>query len=505
MSEREQERIRRRIETFLAANAAGEITEDGELLFELPETRFRLEEAQGKLLLHLWSPEHNWVRRVLGIARESPDRLVLQVERFGRRTPGKMVVAAPRRRVGLERERTATRRKYSAWLRRLLAREFPRATLEGLSTAADLKRSFSAVYTRARLGAGGRWWAVLGVNPGEGTGAMDALLTYALIWFDWNRRRYPERVWAGLRLFFPAGHERATANRLACLGDSPFTTELYAVDEAEFTCTRVDARDFGNLETWLAPVERAQEVLAAESSAVERICSLAPGEIERVVPAGGNELCLRYHGLEFARSRGGQVSFGVGRQQQALRQKNFAAVAALVERLVRERSADGPTKSPFYRMQPERWLESVVRAAPQAIDARLARERLYAQVLAVSGGERGVADLLGATRDGQLVVVELKASTDIHLPLQALDYWLRVRWHQQRSELSRAGYFPGINLKPDPPELLLVAPALQFHSTTETIVSFLAPAVRVTLVGINEDWRRQLKVVFRRMPGPSAA
>ncbi len=114
------------------------------------------------------------------------------------------------------------------------------------------------------------------------------------------------------------------------------------------------------------------------------------------------------------------------------------------------------------------------------------------------GGERGVADLLGATRDGQLVVLELKASTDIHLPLQGLDYWMRVRWHQQRGELAGAGYFPGVQLKAAPPELLLVAPALQFHPTTEALVQFFAPAVRVTLVGLNEDWRRELKVVRRQ-------
>lgn len=490
--------LRERIEAFLAADPEREITEDGEFLFELSATRFRLEQSRGKLLLHLWSPDRNWVRRVLGIAQESADRLVLEVERFGRVKPGRLVVATGRRRRGKERERAAARRVYKSWLRRLLAREFPRARLEAVSAAADLKRSFSGLYTRARLCDAGRWWAVLGVSAGESSSSVDGLLTYALIWLDWNRRHYSERVWAGLRLFLPAGRKQTTANRLACVASPDLRAELYATDEEEFACTRVDERDFGNLETHLASARHAEEVRAAESSAVERIRALAPDEIEEVVPAARNELSLRFRGLEFARSAGGQVSFGVGAVQQPLARENFAELAELVERLRQERTAEGPPNSPYHRLQAERWLEGLVRAAPQVIDPRLASDRLYCQVSGVSAGERGVADLLGATRDGQLVIVELKASTDLHLPLQGLDYWMRVRWHHERGELTQGGYFPGVSLKPGPPELLLVAPALQFHPTTEAIVGYLAAHVRVTLIGINEDWRRELKVVFRR-------
>ena len=36
-------------------------------------------------------------------------------------------------------------------------------------------------------------------------------------------------------------------------------------------------------------------------------------------------------------------------------------------------------------------------------------------------------DLLTVDRCGRLLVIELKADEDLHLPLQGLDYWLRVR------------------------------------------------------------------------------
>ncbi len=52
---------------------------------------------------------------------------------------------------------------------------------------------------------------------------------------------------------------------------------------------------------------------------------------------------------------------------------------------------------------------------------------LYNQVPALSTGDRGMLDLLTLDRNGRLVVLELKADEDLHLPLQALDYWIRVR------------------------------------------------------------------------------
>ncbi len=176
----EWDALREKMESFLAAEADREVSEGGELLFDLRESHYRLEEAHGKLLLHLWSEERNWVRRVVGVAEETRERLVLEVERFGRR-PGRLAIATPRRRATVDRERAAARRKYVSLLRRLLQREFPRARVEGLSTARDLKLSFSGLYTRARLREGERWWAVLGVGAGEDSAAVDGILTYALV------------------------------------------------------------------------------------------------------------------------------------------------------------------------------------------------------------------------------------------------------------------------------------------------------------------------------------
>jgi len=41
-------------------------------------------------------------------------------------------------------------------------------------------------------------------------------------------------------------------------------------------------------------------------------------------------------------------------------------------------------------------------------------------------------------------VIELKASVDVLLLMQAIDYWLRVRHHQELGDFPRFGYFPGL-------------------------------------------------------------
>jgi hypothetical protein len=101
----------------------------------------------------------------------------------------------------------------------------------------------------------------------------------------------------------------------------------------------------------------------------------------------------------------------------------------LVSRLFARRIAGGDKRDPLYRMQPERWLESVLRRDVEPLDAHLDPKHVYTQVPAFAAADRGMLDLLGVTDDGRLAVIELKADEDLHLALQGLDYWVRVRWH----------------------------------------------------------------------------
>lgn len=109
-------------------------------------------------------------------------------------------------------------------------------------------------------------------------------------------------------------------------------------------------------------------------------------------------------------------------------------------------------------------MEGMVREDVTRVDAALDARFVYAQVFANVGGEHGFLDLLTVTRSGRLAIIELKASEHIHLPLQAADYWLRVRKHLENGDVTRYGYFTGIELQRLPPLVYLVAPALQTSS-----------------------------------------
>jgi hypothetical protein len=48
------------------------------------------------------------------------------------------------------------------------------------------------------------------------------------------------------------------------------------------------------------------------------------------------------------------------------------------------------------------------------------------------------------------------------------------------------------------PLVWLVAPALRFHPATEIVLKYLSPEIQITRIGLNEEWRRGLRVVFRQ-------
>ena len=114
-------------------------------------------------------------------------------------------------------------------------------------------------------------------------------------------------------------------------------------------------------------------------------------------------------------------------------------------------------------------------------------------------------DLLGVTTDGRLAVIELKTSEDLHFALQGLDYWIRVRaQHLQPlgptgiGEFQRHGYFRGLQLSQLPPRLYLVAPALHIHPATETVLRYISPRVDWQLLALDERWRQQIRVIWRK-------
>lgn len=474
---------------------APEVRENGEWLAGLEGVQYEVR-AQGEAaLLHLWSGQQSLVRRVLRVAEESRERVVLEVSRLGYSRHAQLEFVAG----GAPRDaRRVEREQFSRRLRRILTDHFPDETVNSLTTSADLHNSISGSYTRGLVRRGSEAYAVLAASPNEDGATIDGILTFGLIWLQHTRdhaRRYSVH---GLRLFLPRGSSSITAHRMAALA-SPQEVELYEYEPLYWRVRRIARSNAGNMATWIVPRREIEQAIAAAMPVAERIRRLAPEAIRVGVAAATQEVTLRFRGLEFARWRLGAMWFGVGDPQDILTPEKWPALQALVRQLETHRDPLAPdTKHRLYRAQPERWLETMVAADPPRIDARLDPRQIYAQVPAFSSGDRGIIDLLGATRDGRLAVLELKASEDIHLVMQAVDYWLRVRFHHEQDDFRRYGYFPKLPLSAKPPLLFLVAPGFRFHPSIDIVLRYLSPEIEIARIALAENWRRGLRVVFRQ-------
>ncbi len=490
---------------FLAGSRGAVILENGAVQFDLARSKYSVCGEINKCLLHLWSAERNIVRRVLD-AEVKNGVLKLTVQRMGQAHPTKMDVCRDRDR------RTPTARRmsriaYQALLQRVLQRKFPAYSIASLSTAVDLCQSFGPIYTRGLLRQGQSAFVVLGVNAQEAQASIDAALTFGILWLDLCRQTQAGKsVVEGLKLFLPAGHSALTRERMARLNMASAKWELYELNEREDALSSADFSDSGNIATHLVQVANEQFARERFAEPIARIRELM-SEVEVVVLSAG-EISFRCHGLEIARSRLAhepgsfralpEIVFGLGAEEKILCETNAGFFASLVRSVGEVRHADGPHDHLLWRLHPERWLESIVVKDVSRLDSRLDPSVLYSQVPAFSAADRAMIDVLAVTHGGRLAVVELKADEDIHLPLQGLDYWSRVAWHHARGEFHQFGYFAGRELSPEPPLLLLVAPALRVHPATDTLLRYISPEIAWTLVGIDERWRDGVKVVFRK-------
>ena len=506
------ESLAREVEGFLLGMETAVVIEDGDVIFDLAQAKYSVSGEINKCLLHLWSPDRNVVRRVLD-AEVKKDVLLLQVQRLGQTKPTKLQICRNRD------WRTPTARKisrlgYQRLLQKVLQRHFPGFTISNMTTSTDLKHSFGPIYTRGIAQRGQSAFAVLGVNSQETQGSIDAALTFGVLWLDFCRQtRADKMVIEGLKLFVPQKSSAVIKERMAHLNPRAAKWQLYELNERDAELVEIDISDRGNIATRL--VHAADESSARErfAESIARIRGLMP-EVEIAILSSA-EIAFRRHGLEFAQTRlahdpvsfrsSTEIVFGVGRGERVLTDLNEEYFTTLVRSIGEVRHPEGPRDHPLWRMHPERWLESLAVLNLGALDGELDGQIKYSQVPAFSASDRAMIDVLTTTREGRLAVVELKADEDIHLPLQGLDYWSRVAWHQARGDFARFGYFPGVELSNQYPLLFLVAPALRVHPTTDILLRYISPKIDWVLVGIDERWRENLKAIFRKRSGRAGA
>src|SRR5258708_6499597 len=277
------EQIAAALEAFLAEHARAVVLEDGKVLFDMRQSKYKLATEHGRCTLHLWGEERNLVRRVSGTTMRN-GVLRLSTHRFGQTKPQTLELVADRdRRTPTTRE--ATRVKYLRVLERVLLRSFSEFKADAFRTAMDLEKSFGPAYARGSLVQGQKAWAVIAVNEEETQATVDGILTLGILWLQHCRESGDgRRLYQGLKLIVPRGMALLTLSRMAWLNANVAQWELWEVDQKTEELEQRDAADHGNLTTRLmhAPNEPAAEERFAESTA--RGMALGPA----TMPGGGD-------------------------------------------------------------------------------------------------------------------------------------------------------------------------------------------------------------------------
>jgi len=171
--------------------------------------------------------------------------------------------------------------------------------------------------------------------------------------------------------------------------------ELYEHDSALNILERIDPRRSGNRDTWVVPHRESETLLHHARPMLDAIISLAPRAVSLHPTAQSREVWLRFRDLLFARWDDGRVFFGINDAREELTPASRPALKHLLHELeVHRHLFASASRHSLYRVQPERWLESIVRKDVTRIDAMLDQRFVYAQVFANAESEHGMLDLL---------------------------------------------------------------------------------------------------------------
>jgi hypothetical protein len=471
-----------------------DLFEDETLLAKIDAEHALAEFSYGKLILNCWGDGWSRSWRIIS-CEQSPERLTLEC---AKQMGLKRCALTLSRGAGVKEARAA-RKEFAHKLAAMIETNLPALRIENAVASRNDRRHLSGVHVRLIIRDRGKRFAGLGVSESELQPNIDAALGAGLTWLDELRRRSGSVD--GLMIFAP--HCDTLATRLTAISSAE-NVALFRINEAKNTVDPVSPFDQGDLNDSFRKAARRAHwprpgMLPPDSAMlVESVRRLAPDHIE--AHHRGAWVSLSISGLEVARVwiNRRRVEFGIGEARIKLDHRNEADLQKLIQETISRRRPESRFRNEMiFRFQPERWLESILSRDVTAIDATLDPRFAYSQVPTYRGEQRTFIDLLAATREGRLVVMELKVSEENEFPFQALDYWLRVEWHRSRGDFQRRGYFEGLSLIDAPPLLYLVAPLFRFHETTKLLASSIHERVPVYRIGINEDWRTGVKVLLR--------
>ena len=478
------------IEGFLATCRRPAALEYGENPIPLQAGCYALEIRSGRLSIEIWDETRSISRRIISVDRHSTGVLDCAIHKFGGQ-PSRLTFLDLDKPQTEHRKRMGERQNFAEQFRRMLQRQFPGWEVETLSAALDLQHSFSSLFPRAKITRGSHILAAMACPTVEDE---HAFLTFALIWHNHlqARRRNPGQT--SLCLFLPERAGNLTAHRLRWLTGQALSARLFRFNE-HGSAGEIDPQDLGNLQTRVASLYVRAHLSPQIEALLEELKSF---EMVGCLPELNGALSIRYRGLEFARVEDGRILLGIEEKKEISLNRTsevtyFVSKLSYISAAKQSAASSAPDATP--PQFSERWLETIIRGQLASVDPELLSEPVHGQVLSFAAADRDLIDLLAISHSGRLALLELKVAEDLHLPLQALDYWMRVAWHLQRGELQHL--FPGCALQSKPPKLFVVAPAMAFHSSNADIFRYFSPEIEVERIGLNSDWRKNLRVVLR--------
>lgn len=475
-----------------------------EALTTLARDGFEFSVEWGKLIFAWWDDEQAQSWRVTAYEIDEAELRLQATRGLGRATLLLTLRDLERWRAQRPAELSSAERRarYAELLARLIARRVDKVQRAGERTH----------YARLRLRLDGETALAIGMNEAEAQTDVDGVLAAGLVWLNnFNATRAVKQQARRLWFCLPQGKTQTTLERLTLMSAAHLGARIECFEVAEQRAAMIPVQPAAQGELLNAHPRQVSWPSGAATSERwrARILALAPDLIEarQCPPHAGESFSI--NGLEFARVMNGEpprVQFGIaglrteaalGREEKlaTLSEANFGALEQLVREIVKHRAADAPARlHPFYRLRAEAWLESLLRRDIRALDATLDARFVYSQLPTWRGEDRSVIDLLTINKQGRLVVIEIKAGEDAQLPLQGLDYWLRVAQARLRGELTRRELFAGVELADQAPLLYLVAPRLRFHRTFAVVARCLVSEIEAYRIGLNTDWRAGVRV-----------
>jgi hypothetical protein len=444
------------LKILLALEPTWSISLNGLEFVSLPSSEISIQDSKIQLGRHQ--------RRILDIQWLRPNVVRLRA-RAKLRSREDVITFYPGDRLPSTVDLRRRRRAFQTQIGRALCEYFGVRKIERQALYSDRQHGIGGAYPRFVVGK----HAVIAVDPDESSDVINGIMRAALLWGPLIRRQ--------VAIVVPHGRHQTVSARLRCMPELRRT----------FQWLRWDGNAIDSLnETGIEPETHVQEFAPPDvAPEVERICAIAPDLLQAVPNIAGRAISIRLRGIEVAEVSEKATTYPLGEP---------------VERVIREldEARRYGSRHALARAHEERWLESnligQIRDVLPSIDVR----HIYPQVPSFVGENRNIIDLLTITKDGRLVVIEIKASADPDLPFQALDYWIAVERHRKAGDFIERGYFRGCSLRDEPAMLILVAPLLAYHKTAGRLIAALPAEVPLTEVGINQAWKKEIKILRRR-------